>query len=95
MAWASPFPKSFAVWVRVTEDAHIMTGVLGMPQTRACLYHCNTALLFSKEKSSGNEVGVTRAIRGGATSFTGLSPTRPSGRARALGTRLGVETLRF
>ena len=52
-------------------------------------------LLFSKDKSSGNEVGVTRAIRGGATSFTGFSPTRPSGQARALGTRLGVETLRF
>ena len=95
--WASPFPKPLAIWVRVQGmPISLGFGKLG-PQRGNAHFTVTPPLPFPQGKSSGNEVGVTRGItRGigvGATSFPGFSPTRPSGQERALGTRLGVETL--
>ena len=55
--WTFPSLITLAIWVRVrvkvTVDAHI-TGVLrmGMPKTRGCSYHCDTA---TSEMTTGME----------------------------------------
>ena len=49
--WASPSHITVAIWVRVrvTGDAHI-TRVLGMPKTRGCPYHFDSATLKTRRK---------------------------------------------
>ena len=57
-------PISLGFWGRPKRDYTLITVTLPLP--------------LPKGKSSGNEVGVARGIGGGAASFPGFSPTRPS-----------------